>query len=244
MIDTLKTLLRIVSAILPTLRRFYGWSWPVALVRNIFRGRSLVRSTRWAERDDAEARYVRALSVLPAIALDLRHRLGENAPQAVRELATAALEANAGRVARAGGLAQISNPSERWHTFFDVVVTQGIGVFNETECLTVQPDRFHVRVQRCLFAALTAECAIPELAQATCDSSHRLCQGLLDSHEFHRDGSAERTLAYGHSFCDYVWERRQKATTLAGAGSATDVHPVVGQSVATSCASDASAPAQ
>ncbi len=233
MLDTPRRQLRIALETRSVLRRLYGRSWPLALARCLLRARGLAARTRWAGRRDEEARQVRVLALLPAFCLDLRDRLGERATEATRELTSAAFEAENARILAESGLSAIAEPRERWHAFFERVLVGGRRAFDETECLSLESERFHVRVFRCLFAEAAAEMGLPELARMACDLEVPFYERLLPTHEFHRNGTGANTLAYGHVCCEYVWESRFGALPLAhdqaastGApGSAEKRHP-------------------
>jgi hypothetical protein len=198
-----------LRAIRPVLQRYCGRSWPFVLGQALWRRRGLIRHTRWAERHDAEARFAQGLTLLPALAIVLGARLGARTPEALRELVLAALE---GRRARAGSPRLPTGPADAracWHAHFDRGVLQGVGAFNETECLSLDIERFHVRVLRCLFSELALDLGLPELAQSACAASGVFNAQVLPGHDFHRGGSERHTLAYGHPFCDYVWELRE-----------------------------------
>ncbi len=227
MLRTTRTLLPILLAVRDVLRRSYGWRWPVALARCVLGARRLVRTTRWAIRKDEEARLVSALAIFPAIVLDARRHLGADAANVAGRLVRAALDAQSLRIAT--DLASTGGARERWHAFADRAVLQGLGAFNETECLSVDGDRFHLRVHRCLYADLARDTGVPELAQALCDLGAAACGRLLASHEFHRNGPAQHTLAYGHAQCDYVWQARMplesgRRAVEPGPGAPTAVH--------------------
>jgi hypothetical protein len=211
-----RLLLSSLCALRPVLRRPYGWRWPLALARCALRSRRLVRRTRWADRRDEEARYVRALALWPAVYLDLRGRLAEHTSGSVRELMAALFDVENERIARRARLFEIPDSRERWHVFFDRAILQGFGAFNENECLSVESDRFHFRVFRCVFAELATEVGVPELARMACDLNVAFYGRLLLPHEFHRNGSSRNTLAYGHPYCEYVWERRGATAARAG----------------------------
>jgi hypothetical protein len=206
MIDSTRLLLRAFPCVRSGLARHYGWRWPLALARCGVRWRTLVGQTRWAGRDDEEARHVRALALIPAVYLILRERLGAAALEVTRELAAAVLAAANARLAREASWSELRDPRARWHAFFDRVVARGVGAFNESECLSVEVERFHLRVRRCVFADLARDIGLPELARMTCDLAVPFCRELLPSYEFRRNGSLESTLAYGHPHCDYLWE--------------------------------------
>ncbi len=209
----LPTLLPTLLATRHVLRRAYGWRWPLALARSLRTAHRLRRGTRWAVRSDAEARLVSGLAVFPALVLDARRLLGSDAERFAHDLVRAALDVQGRRIA--DDLAATAGAHERWHAFADRAVFQGMGAFNETECLSLDGGRFHLRVHRCLFADLARDAGVPELAQTLCDLGSAACGRLLSSHEFHRDGPARRTLAYGHDHCDYVWQERDPAATQA-----------------------------
>lgn len=206
MLRTTRLLLPTLLATRHVLRHAYGWRWPLAIARSLGTAQRLRRGTRWAVRSDAEARLVRGLAVFPALLLDARRRLGSDAEGFARDLVRAALGFHGRRIA--DDLAATAGAHERWHAFADRAVFQGMGAFNETECLSLDGGRFHLRVHRCLFADLARDAGVPELAQTLCDLGGAACGRLLSSHEFHRDGPACRTLAYGHGHCDYVWQER------------------------------------
>lgn len=208
MLGKLKQIIGSVHAMRPGLRRAYGVTWPIALARCALRAGSLIRRTRWAGRKDAEARYVRTLALLPAICLDVRGRLGERGVEIMRELTTAVVEAENERIAREAGLFEITDPRERWHAYFDRAILQGAGAFNENECLSIDPDHFHYRVYRCVFAELTLATGVPELGRIVCDLDFSLQRRLFPAYEFHRGGLAQNTISYGHACCEYVWDRR------------------------------------
>lgn len=208
MIAKAKLLLGSVLAMRPVLRRAYGLTWPIALARCALNAGRLIRRTRWAGRGDAEARYARTLAILPAICLDMRRRMGERAWESMRDLATAVVEAENARAAQAAGLLNIADQRERWHAYFDRAIIQGVGAFNENECLAVEPGHFHYRVHRCVFAELARETGVPDLGRIVCDLDVPIHNRLFPAYEFHRQGSARNTLAYGHSCCEYVWDLR------------------------------------
>jgi hypothetical protein len=208
MFNRMKLLIGLVAAMRPALRRAYGLTWPFALVRCALHKQEIVRRTRWAGRKDAEARYVGTLALLPTIGIDLQRRLGERAWEVMRELTTAVVEAENARAARETGLLQIPDLCERWHAYFDRSIIHGVGAFNETECLAIQPDRFHYRVFRCVFAELARDAGVPELGRIVCDLDIPFHRRHFPAYEFHRGGSSRNTLAYGHACCEYVWERR------------------------------------
>jgi hypothetical protein len=210
-LDQVQLLVGLTRVARPALRRFHGRIWPLALARGVLRARSLVRATHWADRRDGEARHVRALALLPALCLDARERGGEAARSFVHDLAQAFVEAENGRIAQEAGLPGISDPRQRWHAFIERAVAQGIGAFNENEFLSVEADRYHLRIVRCVLAELASETGVPELARTTCDLSAAFHSRLLPSHEFSRGGSMRNTLAYGHPCCEYVWQRRDPA---------------------------------
>jgi hypothetical protein len=205
MIDTTRFLLRAFPRLRGVLTRHYGWRWPLALARCALRWRTLVGQTRWAGRDDDEARHVRSLLLLPAVYLVLRERLGVSALAVTQELAGRVLAAANARLSREVPLSALGDPRARWHAFFDRAVARGVGAFNESECVSVEVERFHFRVRRCLFADLARDIGLPELARMTCDLAVPFCRELLPSYEFRRNGSLESTLAYGHPHCDYLW---------------------------------------
>jgi predicted ArsR family transcriptional regulator len=206
MLRTTRTLLLALPALRRVLRRAYGWRWPLALLRCGLASRRLVRRSRWAVRQDVEARLAALLALLPAIVLDARrHEREDGVPRALLD---ALLEPHLRRIV--AELAAIGGARERWHAFADRVVQQGIGAFNETEFVSVDDDRFELRVHRCLFAELARDAGVPKLGQELCRLGATLCAQVLPSHEFHRNGPAECTLAYGQDHCDYVWERRER----------------------------------
>jgi hypothetical protein len=210
---------RLLRCALPSLRavlvRHYGWLWPLALVRCAVRWRTLFGQTRWAGRDDDEARQVRALALIPAVYLMLRERLGASALALTQELAAGVLAAANARLAREVTWPATGDPRARWHAFFDRAVARGVGAFNESECLSVDLERFQFRVRRCLFADIARDIGLPELARMTCDLAVPFCRELLPSYAFRRNGSPESTLAYGHPHCDYVWEPKDAAGAAA-----------------------------
>jgi hypothetical protein len=189
------------------LRRFYGRSWPLAVFRSLRRSRKLIRSTRWAGRKDEESRFVRALAFFPALYFDACDRDAARALDLVREMMAAVLEAQHARLTRRARLSEMADPSARWHAFFGRAALEGLDAYNENECLSVEAERFHLRVQRCLSAELAEETGAPELGRLLCDVRARFCARLLPSHEFGRAGSSRHTLAHGHTCCEYVWER-------------------------------------
>jgi len=197
------------------LRQFYGRAWPLALFRSFLRGRKLIRSTRWADGKDEESRFVGALAVLPALYFDACRRSGDGALDLLRAVIAALLEAQYQRLARRARLPEIADPSARWHAFFGHAALEGPDAFNENECLSVEAERFHLRVRRCLYAEFAEETGAPELGRLLCDVRAPLCARLLPSHEFSRAGSSRHTLAYGHPCCEYVWERSEAETLAA-----------------------------
>ncbi len=220
MFQATRLLFSTLSAVWPVLWRAYGWRWPLALVRGLARSRALFRTTHWAVRTDAEARLVRGLTLLPALAHDLEASQGEKDKDVARSLVAAVLDVEARRVAHRAGLASIDDPAERWHAFYEHGIVQGPAGFNESACLSVEADRFHVRVRRCVFAELAREAGQGELGQMLCDLAAPVCARLLPSHDFHRNGPSRCTLAYGHTHCDYVWDRRR----VPLAKEATSIH--------------------
>ncbi len=217
MIDTATSpVLRALPLVRAALAREYGWRWPLALARCAVRSRTLVRQTRWAGRHDEEARLVRALALIPAVYLTLRERSGARALAGTRELAAALLAAANERLARDAALSATAGARARWHAFFDHAVAHGVGAFNENECLSVEVERFHLRVRRCLFADMARDLGLPELARMACGLPVPYCRDLLPSHDFRRKGSLESTLAYGYPHCDYLWEPKDTATPCLG----------------------------
>ena len=200
--------IRLALAVRPVLRAAYGRAWPVALARSLFRARRLVRRTRWGGRHDEEARHVRALAIVPAVCLELDARPGGPAAETVSGLIRAVLDVEGARLEREAGLARIRNARERWHAFFERGLVRGLRGFDESECLSLQEDRFHVRVFRCVFAELAQETGVPALAQALCAAHADSYARVFPAFAFHRNGSPAHTLAHGHSCCEYVWERR------------------------------------
>jgi hypothetical protein len=213
MLHTTRLLLPTLFAARSVLRRGYGWRWPFALARCVRASRGLLRTTRWGVRSDAEARFVSVLTLFPAILLDARRHFGKDADGLARDLLKIVLDFQARRIA--ADLAATVGAHERWHAFADRAVLQGIGAFNETECLSVDGDRFHLRVHRCLFADLALDTGVLELAQILCDLGAAACGRLLSSYEFHRNGPAHETLAFRHTHCDYVWESREPVALAA-----------------------------
>jgi L-2-amino-thiazoline-4-carboxylic acid hydrolase len=215
MLRKVKLVLRSVLAMRPVLRRVYGRAWLLALARCALHSRKLLQKTRWASRGDAEARYVRTLALLPAICIDMRTRLGERAQEAVREVVTAIVEAENEHIAHEAGLFEIPDERERWYAYFDRTIVHGAGAFNENECVSLEPDRFHYRVFRCVFADLARETGVPEFARIMCDLDIPFHNRVFPSYQFHRHGSPQNTLAYGHPHCEYVWDRRSETATVA-----------------------------
>lgn len=195
-----------LGAMRPVLKRAYGWRWPMALVRALLSVPRLMSRTRWAGRKDAEARYVRTLAFLPALCLDLKRRLGDRAP--VVNLVAAVVNAAHEQASRTAGLHHLADPCERWHAYFDRMLVRGAGAYNENECVSLDPQRFHARVYRCVFAELAQETGVPELGGLVCDLDISFHQRLFPTFQFHRNGSVRNTLAHGGVCCEYVWERR------------------------------------
>lgn len=211
MFDPIRQFVASTRVACPVLRRYHGRSWPLALLRGALRARRLVRTTSWGGRSDGEARQVRVLALLPALCLDVRERLGQRGEGFARELARAFVEAENGRIAREVGLDGISDARQRWHAFIERAIGEGVGAMNENEFLSVETDRYHLRVVRCIVAELAGEAGVPELAHAACELSAEFHGRLLPSHEFSRGSSPRNTLAHGHPYCEYVWERREAA---------------------------------
>jgi len=195
------------------LMRAYGRGWPLALLRALVRARRLFRRTRWWRRGDVESRCVRSLALWPALYLDLRDRRPARADQAMRDLMAAALRAETEDVARHARLSAIDDPAHRWHVFYDRGFLRGFGAFNESECLAVDADRFHVRVRRCLVTELACDAGVPELAQMFCDQRARLCRKIVPSYTFHAGAPSGTSPSERGTTCDYVWERDDAAET-------------------------------
>ncbi len=241
MIDTRTLLLRALPLLRVTLARHFGWRWPLALLRCFVRWRSLFAQTHWAGRSDDEARHVRALALIPAVYLVLRDRLGAEALAVTRQLATTILASENARIVREPSWAGLSDPRARWHAFFERAVARGVGAFNETECVSVDEERFHLRIRRCVFADLARDTGLPELARMTCDLAVPFCRDLLPAYDFRRNGSSESTLAYGHPHCDYLWEPKEAAPAVAQPPAAS--HPPEGRAEAPAAERRAGTPA-
>ncbi len=198
-----------IRVLRPWLRRAHGRTWPLALARHLLRSQRRVRRTPRARRRDDEAKCVRALALLPAIYLEWRERFPGPTTELMHGLLNAVLEAERGRVCHEPGFPEESAPRARWHAFFGRITSEGSAAFNEEECLSVQTERFHVRVRRCLFAELAQALGLPELARMACDANLSCCGRLLPGYEFHRNHSERQTLGYGFPYCDYVWEREE-----------------------------------
>jgi len=224
MVDSKRLLIYAFPPVRAVLARHYGWRWPLAFARCAVRWRTLVRQTRWAGRHDDEAKHVRALALIPAVYLVLRERIGPPALDVARELASSILASASERLARDASWSALRDPRARWHAFFERTVARGVGAFNESECLSVEVERFHLRVRRCVFADLAGDIGLPELARMTCDLAVPFCRELLPSHNFRRNGSLESTLAYGHPHCDYLWEPKD-APAADLAASEVEVAP-------------------
>jgi hypothetical protein len=230
-----KVFFRAIPLLRSLFERHYGWRWPLALARCALRWRMLVAQTRWAGRDDDESRYARALTLVPSVYLVLRERLGARALDVVRGLATAMLKAASARTCAEESWPDESDPRARWHTFFDHAVARGLGAFDEIECLSVETEKLHFRVRRCLFADLARDIGLPELARMTCDLMVPFCRELLPGYRFRRGGSPESTLAYGHPCCDYIWEPMGVSTTDGATAASAGERPVPAPLVAERC---------
>ena len=120
----------------------------------------------------------------------------------------------------ASGLENIHDPRERWHAYFERCLIQGVGAFNENECLIIEAERFHYRVWRCVYHELMRTAGVPQLATVVCDLDVPYHNRLFPSFAFHRGDSERNTLAYGNRWCDYVWDQRTSSDRGRAGGRA------------------------
>ena len=190
------------------LRASIGWSWPIVLVKALFRKNALFSKTRWSNTGGSEAEFVKRISIASALYIELGKRIGkEKAFEVLDDLLVSIGcneqwdHLNSMDVIEGSGM-------ERLMAFNNLMDQKGAPRFNKREYVTQDEDTCHFLITRCVFHDFFTETGTPELTKLFCEVDRRFFPEAFPDFRFHRGDSWENTIAYGKNHCEFVFQKR------------------------------------
>ncbi len=205
-------ILSCTAGVLKIFTRNFGLFKAIWLLAGSITGSGKVfRDSAWGERDDAEAKYVKSIALLPAIYLRLKAEFPESATmKAMNEIVIKVSWSVDLRFIKKHKLLSIENSFTRWRKYRNKLASEGFGLFNDIRDVEVTEQKMHYIVYRCIFHDFMSRTGVPELTRLICDYD-KLCQAkLFPELEFDRNGAPENTLGHGSDCCHYLWQLKSQ----------------------------------
>ena len=182
-----------------------GWTWPFFLIGCLFQRNALFQKTHWSQSSPLvdEAKYVKDLTIIPTIYLQLEKKIGrEKATQVIDrilEVTGDALYQPALELAAASEQSGIA----RFMAFRSKMDLSQADRFNKKTYLNVDDRSCHYILTKCLPNELFTELGIPELTRTVCKGDEKFFRKAFPDLVFSRGDSWENTMAYGKDHCEY-----------------------------------------
>ena len=202
--------MRCVIAIIDVLRKRLGFLRAVIItVGAVLRSGEVIKDTRWANSDAAEAKYVKSISLLSAFFLQLKYNFPVPiAMEVMNEIVIKVSFMVDLSFAKKYKLMSVKDPFERWCTFRKALTLTDFGPFNKMEDLEINEEKMHFIVTRCIFHDCFSEVGTPEITKLICNYDKIFYDHLFRELEFNRNGSWENTIGHGMECCHYMWKRK------------------------------------
>lgn len=186
-----------------------GWSWPLFLIRILIRKTNIFRNTHWSKVKGAESTFVRRLSILSAMYLELNSR--SNAERSLEIMRKVVIPIGLNESMTVFRSLKISNkdPLELLISYLDLVDENGAGRFCNREYPKKNSNTCHRVVTKCPFHSFFSEAGTPEVTRLFCEVDKEFYAQAFPELKFHRGSSWENTIAYGKDHCDFVFETSQ-----------------------------------
>jgi len=185
-----------------------GWSWPFVLLKVLAKKNALFSKTRWAKTGGLETKFIKRVSVAPALYVELGKWIGRDKAFEVLDELLVSIgcneqwdHLNSMDVAEIVGM-------ERLKAFNNLMDQKGAPRFNKREYIRQDEDTCHFLITRCVFYDYFSETGTPELTKLFCEVDRRFFPEAFPDFSFHRGGSWDNTIAYGKDHCEFVFEKR------------------------------------
>lgn len=203
----MKEELKIIRTVL---KKEIGWSWFPFLIKCFFKKRSIFNKTHWAQEKTLESKFVKRLSLASAMFLELKEKYGKDkAFEIMKQLLI-----NTGCNEQWNYLKSLElvnkTPMEKLMAFNDLMDKRGAPQFNKQEYIKQNESICHFIIKRCIFKDFFTEAGTPELTSLFCEVDRKFFPKAFPEFEFHRNGSWENTIAYGKSYCEFVFELKEE----------------------------------
>jgi hypothetical protein len=190
------------------LRKEFGFSWPLFLIKCSFKENDIFKKTQWSKGKGEGPKFVKRLSLLSAIYLELQHKFDKE--KAFETMGTMIVPI--GLEESLTLLRTLRNPSkdplEMLESYHDLVDEKGVGRFGRRE-VTKNADSCHRVVTTCPFHAFFTEAGTPELTKQFCEVDREFYSKAFPELKFSRGSSWENTIAYGKNHCEFIFEKNK-----------------------------------
>ncbi len=189
-----------------TLKEQVGWKWILYFIEALFKSRCVFSKTKWYKSNTKETRFVKRLSFISALYNALKSDLGEENAFSVVKKVIVNVGFNELLMQYKSLKFCDKHPTERLKIFNEAISKEGIGQFNKIEYIKQNKRVCHFIIKRCIIYDFFLEAATPQLTKAFCDVNRVFFSVVFPEFKFHRNGLWENTIAYGKSFCEFVFE--------------------------------------
>ncbi len=186
-----------------------GWKWPILLIKCVIKKREIFNKISWAKKKDEETKFVKRLSLVSAIYLELQNKFDKNKAFEIMRKILIPIGCNELESHLKSLNLKSKDPMEKLTAFNDLMSEKGVSKFNKLEYIRQDESICHFIIKKCIFKDFFTEAGTPELTKLFCGVDSEFFPKAFPEFKFHRNGSWENTLAYGKDHCKFVFELKK-----------------------------------
>ncbi len=200
-----------IKTIKSVLSQEFGSLWLPFLLKCIIKKRGIFNKTHWARSKNPELKFVKRLSLVSALYLELQDKFGKEKAFEIAKRILVPIGCDEQMNHLKSLNLENKAPMERLMAFNNLMDEKGVLRFNRWEYIKHDENTCNFIIQRCIFHDFFTEVGTPELTKLFCEIDRRFFPKAFPEFEFHRNGSWENTLAYGKDHCEFVFERKMSS---------------------------------
>ena len=198
-----------IKIIKSVLSKEMGGSWPVFLIKCLFRNKSIFNKSHWSKSEGSESEYVRRLSFASAVYLELQTKFGKEKAFEIIKNILIPIGYNAQWEHFQSLEVSGKKPMKKLMAFNDLMDRKGAPQFNKRIYKKQDDNICHFVIKRCVFKDFFTEVGTPELTKLFCEVDREFFPKAFPEFEFHRGSSWENTIAYEKDHCEFIFERKK-----------------------------------
>jgi len=197
-----------IKIINSVLSKEIGWLWPIFFIKCLIKKKSIFKKTHWTNLKEAEAKFVKRISIISAIFLNLKEKVNKEKAFEITKSILVPMGCHEQKKHLQSLKLSNEKPMEKLMAFHNLMDKKGAPQFNTREYLKQDENICHFIITRCVFHDFFREAGTPELTKLFCEVDKEFFPNAFFEFKFHRGNSWKNTIGYEQNHCEFIFEKK------------------------------------